>query len=88
MKIEDVIKRVDEQPRLQEVVDCLYKNKDFNLLNLKSLDSDNIKIAFYIIYNIYPENPLHHKHNSLKQSLINFWTYMCFFNLSALVVYS
>lgn len=57
MKIEDVIKRVDEQPRLQEVVDCLYNNKDFKLSGFKHLDSENIKIAFHIIYNIYPENP-------------------------------
>lgn len=57
MKIEEVVKAVEEQPRLQEVVDCLYNNKDFKLYKLKSLDSDNIKIAFHIIYNIFPENP-------------------------------
>jgi hypothetical protein len=57
MEIEEVIKKVEEQPRLQEIVDCLYNNKDFKLCKLKSLDSQNIKIAFHIIYNIYPENP-------------------------------
>lgn len=57
MKIEDIIKKVEEQPRLQEIVDCLYNNKDFKLSKLKHLDSDNIKVAFYIIYNIFPENP-------------------------------
>lgn len=57
MKIEEVIKKVEEQPRLQEIVDCLYNNKDFKLSKLKSLDKDNINIAFHIIYNIYPENP-------------------------------
>jgi hypothetical protein len=57
MKIEDIKKIVEEQPRLQEVVDCLYNNKDFKLSKLKSLDSENIKIAFHIIYNVFPENP-------------------------------
>ena len=57
MKIKEVIKKVEEQPRLQEIVDCLYNNKDFKLSKLKSLDKDNINIAFHIIYNIYPENP-------------------------------
>ncbi len=57
MKIEEVVKAVEEQPRLQDVVDCLYNNKDFKLCKLKSLDRDNIKIAFHIIYNIFPENP-------------------------------
>jgi hypothetical protein len=57
MNIEEVKKAVEEQPRLQEIVDHLYNNKDFKLSKLKSLDSNNIKIAFHIIYNIFPENP-------------------------------
>lgn len=57
MNIEEVKKIVKEQPRLQEVVECLYSNKDFKLSKLKSLDSQNIKVAFHIIYNIFPENP-------------------------------
>ena len=57
MNIEEVKKTVKEHPRLQEVVDCLYNNKDFKLSKLKSLDSQNIKVAFHIIYNIFPENP-------------------------------
>lgn len=57
MKIEKVVKKVNEQPRLQEIVDCLYNNKDYKLMDLKNLDSENIKIAFHIIYNIFPENP-------------------------------
>lgn len=61
MKIEYVIEKVKEEPRLQDIIDCLYNNKDFKLKKLKSLDNENIKIAFHIIYNVFPENPFENK---------------------------
>ena len=61
MNIEEVKKIVKEQPRLLHIIHCLYENKNYKLSDLKKLDSENIKIAFHIIYNIYPENPFFEK---------------------------
>ena len=57
IKMNKIIKAVEQQPRLQEFVYCLYTNDKYQLNKLKSLDSVNREIAFEILEHVYPENP-------------------------------
>lgn len=54
--IDEIIEMVENQPRLQEFVYCLYTGKEYKLSNLKSMDNTNKGLAFQILDDIYPNN--------------------------------
>jgi hypothetical protein len=58
MLLEEIIKKVEEQPRLQEFVMQLYtrSNEGYQLYELKNMDNENLKIAFRIVRDIYPSS--------------------------------
>ena len=55
LSIEEVALIVDEQPRLQEFVRCLYTNELYQLNQLRKLDVKNYLIALLILKTIYPQ---------------------------------
>ncbi|MEY8215123.1 MAG: hypothetical protein RPR97_11680, partial [Colwellia sp.] len=55
LSIEEIASIVDEQPRLQEFVRCLYTNELYQLNQLRMLDAQNYLIALTILKIVYPE---------------------------------
>lgn len=55
LSVEEIASIVDEQPRLQEFVRCLYTNKLYQLNQLRMLDANNYVIALTILKIVYPE---------------------------------
>lgn len=52
-----IVEQAECQPRLQEFIYQLYYSDSYQLNKLKSMDSDNREMAFYIVTDIFPENP-------------------------------
>ena len=55
LSIDEIALIVDEQPRLQEFVRCLYTNDLYQLNQLRMLDANNYVIALTILKIVYPE---------------------------------
>jgi len=55
LNIDEIALIVDEQPRLQEFVRCLYTNERYQLNQLRELDARNYLIALTILKIVYPE---------------------------------
>lgn len=55
LSIDELALIVDEQPRLQEFVRCLYTNEQYQLNQLRGLDARNHLIALVILKTVYPE---------------------------------
>ena len=55
LSIDELALIVDEQPRLQDFVRCLYTNELYQLNQLRGLDVRNYLIALTILKVVYPE---------------------------------
>jgi hypothetical protein len=55
MSLDEITSIIDEQPRLQEFVRCLYTNELYQLNQLRKLDVKNYLIALLILKTIYPQ---------------------------------
>ena len=55
LSIDEIALIVDEQPRLQEFVRCLYTNDLYQLNQLRMLDANNYVIALTILKIVFPE---------------------------------
>ncbi|WP_019025699.1 hypothetical protein [Colwellia piezophila] len=55
LSIDEIALIVDEQPRLQEFVRCLFTNEQYQLNQLRMLDAQNYLIALTILKIVYPE---------------------------------
>lgn len=55
LSIEEIASIVDEQPRSQEFVRCLYTNELYQLNQLRMLDANNYVIALTILKIVHPE---------------------------------
>jgi hypothetical protein len=55
LSIDEIALIVDEQPRLQELVRCLFTNEQYQLNQLRMLDAQNYLIALTILKIVYPE---------------------------------